>query len=346
MTTNFRVSSKMHLFIIISCLIIALGMALGLTFKFAFSGSYFNRGADWEDYKTVTVSYEAIDFSGNSEEPLDKVKSICEKAFSDSGVKSYKTVYGNNGASGEIVYSFVNSTDSAKLDEAAQAIETEIKKVGDTDDVKLSKAYARTALTVRGGDPAIIRCVIAIAVTVGIEFIYFIIRYRFTMALAALLAQVHNLALFLALVALTRLPVGSSLLAFALMTTLLTAIGSCFYFDRVRKNIKLKKAGNFVGKDSKNAYDLTDVSACESFKFNLIMAGVLAVVAVLAFVLLSISAMSVLTALNTAGCALICFIATAYGTILFVPSVYSRFKLLGDKLTADKPSKTKNKSGK
>ncbi len=79
---------------------------------------------------------------------------------------------------------------------------------------------------------------ITIACAVALHFVYFIIRFRLTMALGALLADVHNFALYIALLALCRVPLGSTIATFAVLTVLITIIGTCFLFDRVRKNCK------------------------------------------------------------------------------------------------------------
>ena len=55
--TKFKLSSRMHILIIISSLIIAVGLAMGLVFEFVSDG-YFNYGGEYESYKSVVVNYE------------------------------------------------------------------------------------------------------------------------------------------------------------------------------------------------------------------------------------------------------------------------------------------------
>ncbi len=311
MKTDFKLSSKMHLFIIISCVIIALGVAVGTICQFVANG-YFNYGSDWSDYKCVTVSYACVDFSNEKE-----VRKICDDAFASDGLKYYNCAYGDvtgDIVGGEFTFKFGKSVNDEKLASAVEKINAKIQ----------SGASVHTVEGFKGNTKALWRGAVAIASVMAAHFIYFAIRYKLTMALGALLADVHNLAVFVSLLSLARIPVGSAIITFAVLTVLVTAVGTCFLFDRVRKNCKDENASKL------SAFDLTDKSASESFKVNLFVPVVLCAVAVLLFVLMSISAMSVFTVLSPVLCALACFVSCAYGTLFFTPAVYSRFKLIGD----------------
>lgn len=342
MKTNFKLSSlklsaKMHLFIIISSVIIVLGLMVGIICEFAADG-YYNYGADWTSYKSITVSYTYVDVSGGDEEPEDRVKEICDKVFSEKGVKKYYIcTSGATSMGGEITYKFTYSTDTGKLGEAAEAIETEIKNLQNAGELKLSNASAHEEVTSLGSGKAFRRGAIALASIVAFQFLYFVIRYKLTMALSAMLANVHNLALFLSLLAITRIPVGSSIFSFAVLTVVLTMIGCAFLFDKMRKNFKREDFKKL------SAFEQVDTGAVECFKLNVIIPACLACVAVIFFVLMSISSLSPLAIISPVFCALICFIVCAYGTAVFTPSVYSRFKLIGDnyKKKHARPSKTK-----
>ena len=89
MKTNLKLSSKMHIFIIVSCVLIAIGLAVGTICHFV-AGGFFNYGGDYESYKSVTVDYQSIDFSGGEKEPLELIEEICDKAFADAGVSSHE----------------------------------------------------------------------------------------------------------------------------------------------------------------------------------------------------------------------------------------------------------------
>ena len=100
MKTNLKISSKMHILIIVSTVLVALGIMVGLICHFVANG-YFNYGGDWGSYKEVTVSYAYVDFSTD-----DEVVEICNKAFDDCGLKYQSAADGNTEAGAVIVYSF------------------------------------------------------------------------------------------------------------------------------------------------------------------------------------------------------------------------------------------------
>lgn len=338
--SNFRFSSKMHLFIIISAIIIAVGVAVGLICQFAADG-YFNYGSDWSSYKSVTVTYEYLDFADG-----DDVEKICDDAFDKAGVNSYVTQSGNWSRGGVIVYKFTLSTSDEKLAAARDIIQTALaensKLAGDSayEDILFSDSYVRVGKTLLGGGKTLMMCGIGLASVVAFEFLYFLIRYKVSMALGALLANVHNLALYISLLAITRIPVGTSMFAFAALTVLFTMIGCCFLFGKTRKNIKTEELSKL------SAFEIVDLSAGETFKFNLIFTGSLAAVAVLMFVLLSISSLSPLAIISPVLCALVTFVSCAYGTLMFTPSVYSRFRQIGAKFKKNKPKASAKKAEK
>lgn len=320
MKTDFKLSSKMHLFIIISCIIIAVGAAVGTICQFVANG-YFNYGADWESYKSVTVSYSCVDFADEKE-----MKEVCDKAFTDAGTQYYYSeLFGDktgNVVGGEFTFKFNKSVSEEKLQTAADAINEVI--ASKSNGVIQSVASVHTVDGLLGSGKALWRGAVALAVVIVCHFIYFAIRYKLTMALGALLADVHNLAIFVSLLSLSRVPVGSSVITFAVLTVLLTVIGTCFLFDRLRKNVKDEANAKLT------AFEIVDKSASESFKVNLFLPVCLAAVATVLFVLTSISAMSALAVLAPMFGAVICFVSCGYGLLLFTPAVYSRFKQIGD----------------
>lgn len=330
MKTNLKLSSKMHLFIIISSVLIALGIMVGVICHFVANG-YFNYGGDWASYKEVTVSYAYVDYSDENE-----VIEMCNEKFSTAGLKYQSLTKGKSAEGGEIVYAFSVATNGNNLDAALILINDAIaEKVGGAAQTTVS-VHTREALL--GGALTIERCCIALACIIIVHFLYFVIRYKLTMALAAVLADIHNLGIFLSLLSLTRIPVASSVLAFAAITLLITVIGTSLLFDRMRKNAKnedLKKL---------SVFEHADLGANECLKLNLIIPACLASVAALLFVLLSISSLSPIVIIAPVFGALVSFISCAYGTVFFTPSVYSRFKLLGDNYKSKHVRATKTKS--
>lgn len=340
MKTNL--SSKMHLFIIISSVIVAIGIAMGLIFQFATDGYYFNFSDDLASYKSVTATYANIDFSGKNESAEDIMINICDAAFKEGGVSDYSVEVGTNSNGGVIVYKFLKSTDETKLASAVEKINSEIKAnttlgTGSETSCVSNAAYSEVEALFAGNKMLTMTYIVA-AVALVVHFLYFLIRYKLTMALAAVLADVHNVALFLSLLSITRAPVSSTVITFALITLLITVAGTCFLFDGIKKKIKADE-----GKTP--AFELVDGAADECLILNIAFPATVAIIALVFFILMTVSAMSLLAVLAPVVCALISAVVCIYGTAFFIPSVYSRFKLLGDNFKANqkRPVKSKNK---
>jgi len=337
MKTDFKLSSKMHLFIIISCIIIAVGIVVGTICQCVANG-YFNYGADWSSYKSVTVSYSVVEYNDEKD-----VKDICEKAFKDSGVVYYSESYGDlTGVivGGQYVFKFNKSVNDTNLNKAVEAINSEFAGGHAEGEHVFSRAVANTVDGLLGSGKALWRGAVAIASVIAFHFIYFAIRYKLAMALGAVLADVHNLVIFASLLSATRIPVGSSVITFAVLTVLATVIGTCFLFDRVRKNTKDESCAKLT------AFELVDKSASESFKINLFLPVALAATAAIMFILFSISAMSAISVMSSVFCALVCFVSCGYGLLLFTPSVFSRFKQIGDEYNKKHTRSPKEKKSK
>ena len=333
MKTKLNLSSKMHLLIIITSVIIAIGVAVGVICHVV-AGKYFNYGGDFATYKSVTVTYADIEFSGNSQDPEAVMENICEDAFKDAGINFYTKEYGDKSGGGTITYKFVDNTDDAKLEKAVTAINGKIDDTLEGESM-FSSASWQTVKAVYAGSKAFVRGAIVLASITVFHFLYFLIRYRLTMAFAAILADAHNLALYLSLLAITRVPVTSAIMTFAVITVLITMIGTCILFDKMRKNIKAaeKKEEEFI----------VDRTSDETFLLNAIFPACIAAVAVVVFVLMSISSLSPLAIMAPVFMALISCASCVYGTAMFVPAVYSRFKQIGDNYKAKHTRKAKSK---
>ncbi|MCD7729253.1 MAG: hypothetical protein LUI60_05005, partial [Clostridia bacterium] len=190
---KFSFSSKMHLFIIISCVIVAIGLALGLVCQFTADG-FFNWGGDYSSYQSVTVQYYERVTS------TDDVENTCEKAFSDNGVSYYSKTYSDTTNGSEIEYRFSVSQDGTSIQNAVNSIHSYVSTSG----WFLGGAYYSSYEGTLGGSEALMWAGIALAASVVFQFLYFLIRYKLMMACAAFIADVHNLAIFLALLAITR----------------------------------------------------------------------------------------------------------------------------------------------
>ena len=332
---KMKLSSKMHLFIIISSVLVAIGIAVGLICEFV-AGGYFNYGAEYRSYKTVEVNYVYVECSS-----ADKVKEICDDAFDKAGVSYYAYVSGDTTDGGRLIFKFSKGCDDKDLTSSLVGIKNGILTYVNSKDnqtkIELSdmqsNAYSHTLEAELNGGRVLTYASIAIASAIVLQLLYFIVRYKLTMALAALLANIHNLAIYVSLLAITRVPVGISAVAFGGLTVLMTMIACGYLFDRYRRNLKKEKY------EKTSIEELTDISVGESFNSILYPVVGVAAAAVVIFVLLSISAMSALTVLAPALAAVLSVASALYGTVFFVPPVYTRIKSIGDKVKA----RSKNK---
>lgn len=313
--TNLKLSSKMHILIIVSALVIVIGMAVGTICNFV-AGGFFNWGADEASFKSVQVNYVIVEYS-----EADDVKKICDEVFDDVGVKYYAAQVGDSTDGGEITFRFTMSTDSSSLKKAVEKISAAF---GATDS-NLTYVEFHSNETVLTGAKAISRLAIAIASVIALQFIYFAIRYRLTMAFATLLANIHNLGVFAALLAICRVPVGTFALAFALVSTVVTFIACGFMFGRLRQKIKKDEAFAKLTPEAQ-----TDDMASQSLMLIALLAGSLIVATAVLFVLLSISALSVVSIIGYVLAAIVAVVSSVYGTAFFIPPVYARFKKIGD----------------
>ena len=322
----------MHLFIIISTIVAVIGLAVGLICQFVADG-YFNYGAEFKSYNTVEINYAFVEYSDK-----DDVIKICDSVFDKSDVSYFAVASGDTNSGGSIIFKFSKGTDGDKLVKAADGIQAAIDAdvLSRLERDAQSNAYFHTLETELNGGKVLTFASIAIASAIVLQLLYFMIRYKITMALAAFLANIHNLVIYVSLLAITRVPVGISAVAFGGLTVLMTMIACGYIFDRYRRNLKKETFAKLDG-DAQ-----TDTCVNESFKSILYPAVGVATFAVVIFVMLSISAMSALTILTPALTAIFSVASAVYGTVFFTPSVYTRIKRIGDTVKA----RSKNKKNK
>ena len=313
--TNLKISAKMHIMIIVSAVIIALGIAVGCVCHFVADG-YFNYSGEYKSYQSVTVSYVVLDFGKD-----DELRDLCDEEFKNNGVKYYNYSKATDG--GELTFKFSENSDTAKIQAAVEAINAKLKDES-ADMTGLSSAVYHTVKTELGGANVIIYGSVSLAASVVFQFIYFAIRYKLTMALSALLADVHNLAIFVCLLSLCRVPVSSTVIVFATLTVLMTMIGCAFLFDRARKNIKDEQFAKLTN------FEQVDLCAKQSLVSVCVASVCVASAAAVLFVLMSISALSVIQIAIPVLLGLVSAISCVYGTLFFTPAVYSRFKRIGE----------------
>lgn len=330
--SNFRFSSKLKILAIISSAIIVVGMILGTVFHFV-SGSFFNYSGEYKSFKSVTVNYLWVEVNGENNET--DIEEIASKAFSDAGIVSYGETCADTGVGNEIIYKFFSSTSNEALDKAVAAINAEIvKATSGFNDLPQSRASWQTEDSLLGGGYVLMMASVALAVVVAVQLIYTAIRFGLSAGALSFVANLHNLALYAAVLALCRIPVASSAIVFGVIVSLITAITVSFTLERAKRNFK----------DSDNAKlsieEICDLSAMQTFKGNLALTAFLAITSALAIVGVVISSFSPILMASPVLCALIAFLVCGYGNELFVPAIYPCIKKLCGKKSA-KPSQKK-----
>ncbi len=323
--TKLRISSKMHLFIVISCIVAALGLAVGLICHFVSDG-FFNWGGEYGSYQKIEVTYR---FDMDE----DEVEAICEDAFEANGVSYYTKTYSNNGASEYYIeYRFLSSVDGDALAAAADAI-VEAAEGYDWYDWSIFSASSSEVETVIGGGRDLMYVGIALAAAVVFQFLYFLIRYKLTMAIAAFVADLHNLVIFLALLAITRVQVTFTVIALGVFVVLLTMIACGIIFDKMRKNFRTDEY------KAMSSFEQSDAAAAESFRLVTIINGCIAAAFAVILVFTAIGALSVYGLFMPCICGIIAALVCEYGCMFFVPSIYSRLKQRSDDYAVKKASR-------
>ncbi|MDE7256994.1 MAG: hypothetical protein K2N50_03455, partial [Clostridia bacterium] len=152
---------------------------------------------------------------------------------------------------------------------------------------------------------------------------------------SALLACVHNLGLFVALAAITRIPVGAEMIAFGAAVVFLTMIISAVIFDRTKKNFANEKYSK------SERLEVVDTSACEVRMLTFITVCVLAAVVDVFGVFAAVAQMWA-ASLAPYALALLGLIAVGYGAMFFTPAVHGAIDGVCEKV---KKSVKENKKG-
>ncbi len=324
--TKFKVCAKIHLFIIISAIVIAIGLAIGTICHFC-AGGFFNYGGEFTDYKSVTVRYYL---------PVteDEALSVCDDAL--GGLKQFEFAKPETDKGGEITYKFVTSTDTAKLEEAVAKIN---ETLGVRGDLNKNCAAVHTGTVKEGGNKAITFASIALAAAAAFQFLYFIVRYKLRAAYSALLACIHNLGVFVALVAITRIPVGAEMIAFGAAVVFITMAFSAIFFDRTRKNFANEKYAK------SERLEVLDNSACEVRMLTFTSVCALAAAA-LVFAVFAAIAQMFAGALAPWALIILGLVAVGYGAMFFTPAVHGAIDETCEKVIKSLKTRKKKKSAK
>ncbi len=321
--TKFKVCAKIHLFIIISSLFIAIGMAVGTICHFCANG-FFNYGGEFKSYNSVNIVYYTSEYKDE-----EAIKPICDEAL--SGFNAFEvSCYSDGKLGGEIIYKFSAGTDVEKLQAAVDELNVKLDK----NNSGLNRADVHSGVIKEGGSRAVTFASIALASAAAFQFLYFVFRYKLRAAFSALLACVHNLGVFVALAAITRIPLGAETIAFGAAVVVLTMILTCVLFDRTRKNFANEKY------QKSERVDVVDASACEVRTVSVIAICALAIAVVVFGVFAAIAQMWV-GALAPFALALFGLIACFYGAVFFTPAVHGAIDGLCESVKRSVKSKAK-----
>ena len=171
------------------------------------------------------------------------------------------------------------------------------------------------------------------SVAVVFQFLYFLIRYKLTMAAAAFIADVHNLALFYALLAITRVQVTPAIIAVSAFVVLVTMIGCAMLFDRMRKLFRTDEYKEM------SSFDQVDGASRSAFPLVTLVNAIVFAAVLIMLVFTAIAGGTVFGLFMPCVCALLGVLASWYGTMFFTPSVYSRLKAGADRRAVEKQIK-------
>ena len=284
--------------------IMAIVLALSIAITAIFGVNY---AATVNDQNTLTVTINSFFYNNR----LDDVKDVCEKEFEKLSV-AYTYNGEMNGDECELVYVFDKT---AKLDDVKTALKkafAEKTKDGGEWDAFIEVTTASETLQTNIPAGYIVRAAIAVAVFALLAFIYVALRYRLYMGVTVAIAIVLSAVMTSAVVLLARIPVTSSILYVAVISSVLAAIFTVFTLNKIRSNKE-------------------EISAEEKVYASIATKEILAITAALGVALVLVGAIATWSVRWFAICALVSLLVSALIGLVFVPAVYLPMKKVEDK---------------
>lgn len=295
-------ASKKVLLAIISAIVIVIGAIVGTVCHYK-AGGFFNYGSEFSNYNSVTVKYLI------SEHTEDGVKSVCESELKKYG--AYEVSFSETTDGGVFTYKFSKNSNVDDLNAAAANIQTKLNNSGDI----FNPCVVSVAKSQHGGEKILVRASIVVACALAVQFIYFSIRYKFSLAITALCVNIHNVAIYTALLAITRISVGAELVAMSSIVVLISIIAGCILFDKVRK---------VLGDEANKKLSIEDMSKLateNAFGLNTIMHCALVAATVILFIF-AIAASPTVVTVATYASILLAIVVCYYGMVLVAPAMY------------------------
>lgn len=311
-------SRKLPLWIAISALIIAAGIVMFFVFGF-------NISTELKDRTSVSVTYDA--YITVDDDRLDVLEDAVTATIEAKGLDITDTVFTSETSGGTIELFFDKDTDTALLNEVAEAVLNDVAAnaslSGGTYEAAVHTYVAQYYYTY------IWRGAIAICAGLITAFVYVSIRFKLNMGASVAISSLLSVVLVLALTIICRIPVGVTYIGaigLASVYSLMLNVVAMNYIRSTYKdeNIKVLPAEEQLDK------------ACASFvkPVSKISAGAVIAMAIL-------FAATFFTATQIAYFALaglICAAVNMFTVLGFMPAIYAPMKVASDKRAAYKAS--------
>ena len=315
MSKMMKVIGKLKLWTLIGAVLIVAGIVIAAVFGF-------HADPTIADSRTLSVRLDSYVTDARTE----YIEDVCEEEIDRAGLgDKYSTVNEFSGTGCEIVHTFSSGVSEESLNGVKDAVETRLSEATETQDSVLYGAFVyvmANAEDVSAVLPSgyLWRGILAGAVILVIEFIYVSVRYKLNMGVTAAAASLAGTLLAVALVALVRIPVTTSIIYVAAFALLYTTLLSLVIFGQMRTNFK---SDEYKEKTAEEAV-ASSVPVKAILLFAAATAIVLAVTGIVATAAVRWFALS----------ALVGVISALYASLLFLPAMYLPLKKSSDKRAA------------
>lgn len=296
----------------VTCLsvIMAIVLAVSIVITAIFGVNY---AATVNDQKTLTVTINRYFYDNR----LDDVKAVCEKEFERLSV-TYTYKGEMNGDECELMYVFDKGVDLERAKTSLKNTFAEkTKEGGDFGGAFIEVSTASEVLQTKIPTSYVVRAAIAVAVFALLAFIYVALRYRLYMGLTTAIAVLLSAVMSSAIILLARIPVTSSVLYAAAISSVLSAIFTVLTMNKIRSNTE-------------------ELSAEERVYSSVATKEITAITATLGVALVLVGAIATWSVRWFAICALIALLVASLIGLVFVPATYLPLRKKEEKAARNK----------
>lgn len=326
-----KATSKKQLLL---CLVLSIAVIIAGAFVFGFLG--FNEDSSVSDKTAVEVQTPISFFA--SDDDQESFVSVCEETIENAGYTVAETNYYEESSGIYDYYEFVitRSTGTFTQDEKdalCEALETAIYALSDSDvgNVEITRDILLSVVTVESENQYYWEYVWRTAIAVGCVWViaaaYVAIRFKLGMGVTLLVANAHDVLLTLAVIAILRIPVNTTVIGVAALSVMVSLFMNLCVLGRMRLNFRSE---DWKGIPSREA---VAKSASESRKTVLLTAAAMAVILVLigiGGIFFSLD----LTFIMIGG--LIATAVSVYSSLFLTPAVYAGMKERSDKIAEER----------